>query len=87
MYTSQGTPSLTEPSTISAILETVSGVCHLPSDAEVTLEANPTSVETHSLRQVPVTIEQTGDTFSDTYLSRRGRGRHFSVTIENIHDR
>ena len=74
MYTFQGTPSLTEPSTISSILETVSGVCHLPSDAEVTLEANPTSIETHSLRQVSVTIKETGDTFNDTYLSRGGRG-------------
>lgn len=77
MYTFQGTPSLTEPSTISSILETVSGICHLPSDAEVTLEANPTSVETHSLRQVPVTIKQTGDTFNDTCLSRGGRGAAF----------
>ena len=68
MYTFQGTPSLTEPSTISSILETVSGICHLPSDAEVTLEANPTSVETHSLRQVPVPIKQTGDTFNDTLI-------------------
>ena len=47
----QGTPSLAEPSTISSVLETVSRICHLPSDAEVTLEANPTSVETGRLRQ------------------------------------
>lgn len=50
----QGTPSLAEPSTISSVLETVSRLCYLPSGAEVTLEANPTSTETATLRQVHV---------------------------------
>jgi len=50
VYFGGGTPSLAEPSTISSVLETVSRICHLPSDAEVTLEANPTSVETGRLR-------------------------------------
>ena len=35
------------------MLETVARICHLPTEAEVTLEANPTSVETDNLRYVP----------------------------------
>lgn len=45
-----GTPSLAEPSTISSVLEAVSTICYIPSEAEVTLEANPTSAETEKLR-------------------------------------
>ena len=40
-----GTPSLMEPSTVSAILDLVSKTWPLANDLEVTLEANPTSVE------------------------------------------
>lgn len=39
-----GTPSLAHPSTIAALLETVARQVSLPSDAEVTLEVNPTPV-------------------------------------------
>uniref|UniRef100_A0A8C8R6J1 Radical S-adenosyl methionine domain-containing protein n=1 Tax=Pelusios castaneus TaxID=367368 RepID=A0A8C8R6J1_9SAUR len=38
-----GTPSLASPLTIAAVLETVSRCAHLAADAEITLEANPTS--------------------------------------------
>uniref|UniRef100_A0A7M4E2D7 Radical S-adenosyl methionine domain-containing protein n=1 Tax=Crocodylus porosus TaxID=8502 RepID=A0A7M4E2D7_CROPO len=38
-----GTPSLASPLTIAAVLETVSQCARLAADAEVTLEANPTS--------------------------------------------
>ncbi|NXU50330.1 RSAD1 protein, partial [Turnix velox] len=38
-----GTPSLASPRTVCAVLEAVSGAAHLPSTAEVTLEANPSS--------------------------------------------
>ncbi|XP_074870364.1 radical S-adenosyl methionine domain-containing protein 1, mitochondrial isoform X2 [Carettochelys insculpta] len=38
-----GTPSLASPHTIAAVLETVSRCAHLAADAEITLEANPTS--------------------------------------------
>ncbi len=40
-----GTPSLMEPKTVAAILNTISSHWHLPDDAEITLEANPSSVE------------------------------------------
>lgn len=39
-----GTPSLAPPSTIAAVLETVSRLAHLSDKAEVTLEVNPTPV-------------------------------------------
>ena len=40
-----GTPSLMPPDTVAAVIETISRVWHLAPDAEITLEANPTSVE------------------------------------------
>jgi len=40
-----GTPSLMRPATVSAILDAIAGHWHLQGDAEITLEANPTSVE------------------------------------------
>lgn len=39
-----GTPSLAHPSTIAAVLETVSRQANLSDTAEVTLEVNPTPV-------------------------------------------
>jgi oxygen-independent coproporphyrinogen-3 oxidase len=41
-----GTPSLMPPDTVAAVLEAVADGWDLAADAEVTLEANPTSVET-----------------------------------------
>ncbi|MCF3933958.1 radical SAM family heme chaperone HemW [Acuticoccus sp. M5D2P5] len=40
-----GTPSLMEPSTVGAILEAIDDTLGLPSEAEISLEANPSSVE------------------------------------------
>jgi putative oxygen-independent coproporphyrinogen III oxidase len=40
-----GTPSLMEPATVAAILDAVAGHWAVANDVEVTLEANPTSVE------------------------------------------
>src|SRR6202171_2477709 len=40
-----GTPSLMKPATIAAILDAIAGHWHVAADAEITLEANPTSVE------------------------------------------
>ncbi|PTM60113.1 anaerobic coproporphyrinogen III oxidase [Phreatobacter oligotrophus] len=45
-----GTPSLMEPSTVGAVLEAISGLWPVTSDCEVTLEANPTSVEAERFR-------------------------------------
>jgi oxygen-independent coproporphyrinogen-3 oxidase len=40
-----GTPSLMEPSTVGAILDAIAGAWSVAPDVEVSLEANPTSVE------------------------------------------
>ncbi|KAI4873157.1 hypothetical protein NFI96_016074, partial [Prochilodus magdalenae] len=45
-----GTPSLAQPSTIAAVLETVSKHAELPTNAEVTLEVNPTPAGKARLR-------------------------------------
>ncbi len=40
-----GTPSLMEPETVDAILQAIASAWHAPDGIEITLEANPTSVE------------------------------------------
>jgi oxygen-independent coproporphyrinogen-3 oxidase len=45
-----GTPSLMRPETVGAILEAVAANWHVPDGVEVTLEANPTSVEATRFR-------------------------------------
>jgi putative oxygen-independent coproporphyrinogen III oxidase len=45
-----GTPSLMRPQTVGAILEAIAGHWSLAQDVEVTLEANPTSVEAERFR-------------------------------------
>jgi oxygen-independent coproporphyrinogen-3 oxidase len=40
-----GTPSLMEPATVAAVLEAIDRTLGLPAGAEITLEANPSSVE------------------------------------------
>jgi putative oxygen-independent coproporphyrinogen III oxidase len=45
-----GTPSLMTPSTVGAILDAVAGNWQVARDAEITLEANPTSVEAERFR-------------------------------------
>lgn len=42
-----GTPSLMEPETLKAVLDAARDVWAFANDIEITLEANPTSVETH----------------------------------------
>jgi oxygen-independent coproporphyrinogen-3 oxidase len=45
-----GTPSLMTPQTVAAILDAVSKAWHVDADAEITLEANPSSVEAGRFR-------------------------------------
>jgi coproporphyrinogen III oxidase-like Fe-S oxidoreductase len=45
-----GTPSLMQPATVAAVLDTVARHWRIAPDAEVTLEANPTSVEATRFR-------------------------------------
>ncbi|RHZ79886.1 hypothetical protein Glove_140g155 [Diversispora epigaea] len=51
VYFGGGTPSLALPSTFSKILETISQECYLPTDAEITMEGNPTSTESTTLTE------------------------------------
>lgn len=44
-----GTPSLMEPETVALLLEDARAMFEIPNDLEVTLEANPTSIETSRL--------------------------------------
>ncbi len=45
-----GTPSLMEPATVEAVLDAVHDLWGIPQGTEITLEANPTSVEVGKLR-------------------------------------
>ena len=45
-----GTPSLMQPETVAAVLEAIGRAWHFEREAEVTLEANPTSVEASRFR-------------------------------------
>ncbi len=45
-----GTPSLMDPSTVGALLDTVASLWTVPEDIEITLEANPSSVEADRFR-------------------------------------
>ncbi len=45
-----GTPSLMQPQTVATILDAVAGLWPVVSDAEITLEANPSSVEADRFR-------------------------------------
>jgi len=45
-----GTPSLMEPATVGAILDEIAGQWSVEPDAEITLEANPSSVEAERFR-------------------------------------
>jgi oxygen-independent coproporphyrinogen-3 oxidase len=45
-----GTPSLMAPETVAAILDAIAGAWETAPDAEITLEANPTSVEAERFR-------------------------------------
>ena len=48
-----GTPSLMKPETVGAILDAIAANWSVAPDAEVTLEANPTSVEAGALARLP----------------------------------
>ncbi|ORE93745.1 Coproporphyrinogen III oxidase, anaerobic [Stappia sp. 22II-S9-Z10] len=72
-----GTPSLMEPSTVAAILTAIDDTLGLPADAEITLEANPTSVEAarfEGYRAAGVNRVSLGvQSLNDTELAALGR--------------
>jgi len=73
-----GTPSLMEPATVAAVLETVRSSFRIANDLEVTLEANPTSVEAGKLeafRDAGVNRVSLGvQALDDAVLKFLGRG-------------
>jgi putative oxygen-independent coproporphyrinogen III oxidase len=72
-----GTPSLMQPATVGAILESVARHWTIASDVEVTLEANPTSVEAarfHGYRAAGVNRVSLGvQSLDDRVLAELGR--------------
>jgi len=72
-----GTPSLVSAAGIARILEAVAGVFALPAGAEITLEANPGTIDEpylRALRSVGLTRLSLGvQTFDDALLDRLGR--------------
>jgi oxygen-independent coproporphyrinogen-3 oxidase len=72
-----GTPSLMAPETVAAIIETIGKLWKLDPKAEITLEANPTSVEAgrfRGYRQAGVNRVSLGvQAFNDTDLKMLGR--------------
>lgn len=82
IYFGGGTPSLMPPETVDAILNHVQKTWRLKNDVEITLEANPTSIETGRLkgfRSAGVNRISIGiQALNDTDLRRLGR-MHSSV--------
>jgi putative oxygen-independent coproporphyrinogen III oxidase len=80
-----GTPSLMKPATVGAILDAIAGLWPVTPAAEVTLEANPTSVEAerfHGFRQAGVNRVSLGvQALNDADLKALGRGH---TTIEAL---
>ncbi|WP_112320864.1 radical SAM family heme chaperone HemW [Oceanibium sediminis] len=72
-----GTPSLMAPATVAAVIDRVAALWHLPGDAEISLEANPTSVEAGRFRGYGVAgvnrVSLGVQALSDPDLRRLGR--------------
>ncbi|KAJ1783651.1 radical S-adenosyl methionine domain-containing protein 1, partial [Coemansia sp. RSA 1938] len=77
IYFGGGTPSLAQPRNIAQIIEAANSLVPLASDAEITLESNPTSAEVGKMRdfkQAGVTRYSIGiQTLDDRTLARMGR--------------
>lgn len=84
-----GTPSLMLPETVHVILETIARLWPLSNDIEITLEANPTSVEAqkfHGFREAGVNRLSMGiQALNDTDLKRLGR-MHTAHEAKNAFD-
>lgn len=83
-----GTPSLMKPETVAAILDAIANTWDLASDAEITLEANPSSVEasrfagyrTAGINRVSLGVQS----FDDAELKRLGRLHNAAEAIKAI---
>jgi putative oxygen-independent coproporphyrinogen III oxidase len=83
-----GTPSLMDPATVAALIERAAKHWRLPADAEITLEANPTSVESGTfgpLRQAGVNRLSLGvQALDDPALRFLGRGHDVAEALRAI---
>ncbi|MCB9991008.1 MAG: coproporphyrinogen III oxidase [Rhodospirillales bacterium] len=83
-----GTPSLMAPETVQAVIDRVQQRWHIANDCEITLEANPTSVEAdkfRAFRQAGVNRVSLGvQALDDTQLQFLGRKHNVSEAIQAI---
>src|SRR6202023_3132039 len=83
-----GTPSLMEPATVAALIERAATHWRLPAAAEITPEANPTSVEANTfglLRQAGVNRLSLGvQALDDRALRFLGRGHDVTEALRAI---
>ncbi|WP_061973570.1 radical SAM family heme chaperone HemW [Aureimonas sp. AU20] len=83
-----GTPSLMEPATVAAILDAVSAQWTVAGGAEITLEANPTSVEAERFRGYRAAgvnrVSLGVQALNDTDLKRLGRLHDVSQALGAI---
>ncbi len=72
-----GTPSLMEPETVGAIIDEVAKLWRIGNDVEVTLEANPTSIEAHKFSAFNTAgvnrVSMGAQALNDRDLQRLGR--------------
>ena len=72
-----GTPSLMEPGTVGAIIDEVAKLWRIGNDVEVTLEANPTSIEAHKFSAFNTAgvnrVSMGAQALNDRDLQRLGR--------------
>tara|TARA_R110002095_G_scaffold85307_6_gene74277 strand:- start:1766 stop:2923 length:1158 start_codon:yes stop_codon:yes gene_type:complete len=83
-----GTPSLMEPQTVARIIDTVQSLWPVANDLEITLEANPTSVENDKLiafKEAGVNRISLGvQALNDAYLKFFGRGHSVDDALRAI---
>ena len=83
-----GTPSLMKPSTVGAILDAIAGFWPVAQGAEITLEANPTSVEAErfrGFRQAGVNRVSLGvQALNDADLKALGRGHTAAEALRAV---
>ncbi|WP_068310980.1 radical SAM family heme chaperone HemW [Polycladidibacter hongkongensis] len=83
-----GTPSLMLPETVAAVIDEIAALWHLPSTAEISMEANPTSVEAtrfKGYRSAGVNRLSVGiQALDDTELKRLGRQHSVAEAIQAV---
>ncbi|WP_068084593.1 radical SAM family heme chaperone HemW [Polycladidibacter stylochi] len=83
-----GTPSLMEPQTVAAVIDEIASLWNLPASAEISMEANPTSVEANRFagyRSAGVNRLSVGiQALDDVELKRLGRQHSVAEAIQAV---